>query len=99
MDKKATGVVAYLSWIGFLVAYLAGDREGAKFHINQGAVLAIINVAVSVISGVSFLIPFGGYIIGAVNVAWLIFTVMGIVGALNDEEKPLPLIGGIIIIK
>ena len=35
MDKKATGIVTYLTFIGLLLALLIGDREGAKFHINQ----------------------------------------------------------------
>ena len=42
MDKKTTGIIAYLTWIGFLVAILAGDKEGAKFHINQ-ALVAILD--------------------------------------------------------
>ena len=35
MDKKITGVVGYITWIGWLIAYLLGDKEGAKFHLNQ----------------------------------------------------------------
>ena len=99
MDTKATSVVAYLSWIGFLIAYLLGDREGSKFHLNQGAVLAIISIATNVISGVSFLLPFGEWIIGVVNAAWLILTIIGIVTAFQGEERPLPIIGGIKILK
>ena len=30
MDKKVTGIVAYLSWIGLIIAFCAGDKEGAK---------------------------------------------------------------------
>lgn len=99
MDTKATSVVAYLSWIGFLLAYLLGDREGAKFHLNQGAVLAIISVGANVVSGVSFLLPFGEWIIGVVNTAWVVFTVIGIITAVQGEERPLPIIGGVKIIK
>ncbi len=99
MDSKVTSVVAYLGWIGFLIAYLVGDKEGAKFHLNQGAVLAIISIATNVVSGVSFLLPFGEWIIGVVNAAWLILTVIGVVTAIQGEEKPLPIIGGIQIIK
>ena len=35
MDKKVTGIVAYLTIIGWVVAFLVGDKEGAKFHMNQ----------------------------------------------------------------
>lgn len=34
MDKKTTSIVAYLTWIGLIIALCAGDREGAKFHVN-----------------------------------------------------------------
>ena len=33
MDKQTTSVIAYITWIGLLVAILAGDKEGAKFHV------------------------------------------------------------------
>ncbi len=99
MDTKATSVVAYLSWIGFLLAYVLGDREGAKFHLNQGAVLAIISIGANIISGVSFLLPFGEWVIAVVNAAWVVLTVIGIITAIRGEESPLPIIGGIQIIK
>ena len=35
MDKKMTGIVAYITWFGLIIALVAGDKEGAKFHINQ----------------------------------------------------------------
>lgn len=89
MDTKTTGIVAYITWVGLLIAFLAGDKEGAKFHINQSLVLVIA----SVICGI---IPIVGWI---AEIAVLVFTIMGIVSAVNGEEKPLPLIGGIKIIK
>lgn len=89
MDTKTTGIVAYITWIGLLIAFLAGDKEGAKFHINQSLVLVIA----SVICGI---IPIVGWI---AEIVVLVFTVMGIISAVNGEEKPLPLIGGIKIIK
>ena len=31
MDAKTTGIVAYITWIGLVIAFVLGDREGAKF--------------------------------------------------------------------
>ena len=31
MDKKTTGIVSYITLIGWLIAFCAGDKEGAKF--------------------------------------------------------------------
>ena len=33
MDKRATDIVAYLTWVGLLIAFVAGDREGSRFHL------------------------------------------------------------------
>ena len=44
MSKKLTDVVAYLSWIGLLIAFVAGDRENCKFHLNQSLVIWLAGV-------------------------------------------------------
>ena len=89
MDAKTTGIVAYLTWIGWLIAFLAGDKEGAKFHINQALVLAIA----STICGI---IPFVGWVAEIfVIVCWFI----GFIGAINGEETEIPLLGTIKLIK
>ena len=96
MDKKLTGIFAYIGVIFWLIAYLAGDKEGAKFHLNQGLVLIIIGIA----NGVVGLIPILGSIVSwVISVALLVLAIMGIVAAAKDEEKPLPVIGGIRILK
>lgn len=92
MDKKVTSVFAYLGLIFWLIAYLAGDKEGAKFHLNQGLVLILFGFAFALVSW----IPFVGCILWIV---WLVFAIMGIVSAVKEEEKPLPLIGGIQLLK
>ena len=88
MDAKTTGIVAYITWIGLVIALVAGDREGAKFHINQALVIWI--------AGFLGVIPCIGWI-------WAIFVfvcwIMGLLAAINEEEKPVPLIGGIKLLK
>lgn len=103
MDKKTTDIVAYLTWVGLLIAFLAGDKENSKFHINQSLVITLAEVALSVIIGVGSIIPIVNIIIsiaGSVaGIALFVFWIMGFVNALQGVEKPLPLIGGIQIIK
>lgn len=95
MDKKATGIVAYISIIGWLIAYLAGDKEGAKFHLNQGLVL---NIAALICSAVSR-IPIVGIVGGILSLVLFVFLIMGIIYAAKEEDKELPLIGAIKILK
>lgn len=88
MDTKTTSIVAYISWIGLIIAFCAGDSEGAKFHLNQALVIYLFTLL--------GIIPCIGWI-------WTIFMlvcwIMGLVAAINQEEKPVPLIGNITLIK
>ena len=88
MDKKITGVVGYITWIGWLIAYLLGDKEGAKFHLNQALVLWLFWLLT--------FIPCVGWLWGIfILVCWI----LGLIHAINQEEIPLPLIGQIQLIK
>ena len=88
MNKKVTGIFAYIGLIFWLIAYVAGDKEGAKFHLNQALVIWLF--------GLLSIIPCVGWIIG---IAAFIFAIMGFISALNGEEKPVPVIGGIKLLK
>lgn len=88
MDKKTTSIVAYFTWIGLIIALLAGDKEGAKFHLNQALVIMLFSLL--------SIIPCIGWIWG---IFMLVCWIMGLVAAINQEEKPVPLIGGIKLIK
>lgn len=83
-----TGIVAYITWIGLVIAFVAGDKEGAKFHLNQALVILLFTLLC--------VIPCVGWI-------WAIFMivcwVMGLIAAINEEEKEVPLIGKIRLIK
>ena len=96
MNKKCTSIFAYLGLIFWLIGFLAGDKEAAKFHLNQGLVLMLVSIA----SGIVALIPILGWIVApVVNIAVFVFMIMGIVYACKDEDKALPLIGKIQLLK
>lgn len=88
MDARATGVLAYITWVGWLIAFCIGDREKAKFHLNQSLVLLLFSL-LSVIPCIGWL--------------WAIFIfvcwVIALLGAINGEEKEVPLIGHFRILK
>lgn len=88
MDKKTTSIVAYITWIGLLIAYCAGDREGAKFYLNQALVVFLFSLL--------SIIPCIGWIW---SIFMLVCWVMGLVAAIKQEETPVPLIGNIQILK
>ena len=96
MNKKTTGIIAYITWIGWIVAFCAGDKEGAKFHLNQALVITLGWI----IAGVVSVIPVIGTIVGGIlyifmTVCWI----MGLIYACQEHEKEVPLIGQIKILK
>lgn len=95
MDKKTTGIISYITFIGWLIAYCAGDKEGAKFHLNQSLVLLLANIIASVCSYIPVI---GGIISPILNVVIFIFWVMGLVYACEGKDQEVPLFGSIKIL-
>lgn len=97
MDKKATGIVAYITIFGWFVAYFAGDRENAKFHLNQGLVVDLAFLALAVLAGMPVFIL--RTVASLLEIMVLVFCIMGIVYAAQDEEKEIPLLGSFKLLK
>ena len=75
------------------------DAE-AKRHANEGLVLLIISVVGNAIFGfLTKIAGFFGIIAGVYSLLLFILGIIGIVYVVTDQNKPLPLIGGIKIIK
>lgn len=101
MDKKITGIVSYITIIGWFIAYLAGDKEGAKFHLNQSLVLNLASLINSwVLSKILLLIPFVGWIISwIISIVIFVLWILGLIAAIKEQEKEVPLLGQIKILK
>lgn len=89
--------IPILFWLP-LVAGTKGSKY-CKFHSNNGLLLLILNVALSIVTAFIGLIPFVGAILGSVlglvTVAYIVF---GMVFTFQGKVKELPFIGGIKII-
>lgn len=103
--NKIFGILAYL-WVLFLVPLLAAsDSPFAKYHANQGLVLFLVWLVIAfVVTVVNIIlawigIPFIGAILFLLYPLHLVLVVLGIVNAANGKAAPLPIIGGIQLIK
>lgn len=87
---KNTGM-AIVAYILFFIPLLTDAKNDpfVKYHIKQGLVLFISWVAVSVLSW----IPPIMFISWILHLALTVLFVIGILHAINGEEKPLPFIG------
>ncbi|MBQ2941256.1 MAG: hypothetical protein IJD97_03360 [Clostridia bacterium] len=102
-DIQQNKVMAVLAYLGILVLIpiLAAPKSAyARYHANQGLVLWITEIILSVVSAILAFIPFIGTIIGTIlSAILLILAIIGIVNAATGKAKELPLIGKIKILK
>lgn len=95
--NKIAAIAGYVSWIGFLIAIIIGDRTDGylNHHLNQALVINIL----SIFGGALTIIPIlGSTVSWIVSVAVLAFLILGIYRAATGSTKPLPIIGDIHII-
>lgn len=101
----------YSLYLGILVLvplFAARESRYARFHTNQGLVLAIAQFAWTfvsriIVSAVGAVNETVSLIIGGVcslvNIAFAVLTVIGIINAAKGTAKELPVIGKITILK
>ncbi len=96
-DVAANKVYAVLAYFGILVLVpmlAAKDSKYAQFHANQGLILFLLEVIVSVFLGIISGIKVLAIIFTIVlNLGILAFLVIGIINAVDGRAKELPLIG------
>lgn len=86
------GILAYLGVLVIIPFLMAKDDPFVKFHIKQGLILAITEIAVWVL-GMSMMFWNLWPILSLVNLATLVLSIVGIVNVVQGQEKELPLIG------
>ena len=92
-SAKSTAIVAYIGWIGLIIALILGDKEGAKFHLNQALVIYLASIVISIASG---LLPIlGGVVAFAGGIFTLVCWGLGLYYAICQQEKEVPVIGQI----
>lgn len=98
-DIEANKIMAVLAYILFLIPLLAAKESPyAKFHTNQGLLVCLAGIAVSIVGSI---IPILGWFlilpVGCIIVA--VIGIMGLINAWTGKAKELPIIGKIRIIK
>lgn len=103
-NGKTVGIISYLTIIGWLVALLAmhNDKktELGSYQLRQTLLLYIIGIGVYIICMAIFtsLIFTGGFWLGmalnwVIRLGLFVLWLIGFLGAINGEKKPIPLIG------
>jgi len=107
-DKnKVMGILAYLGILCLVPILAAKDSPFAKYHANQGLVLFIawiaLAIALAVLDSIASFLPGGLYflfsIVHLVYLAPFVLMILGIINAAGGKCVPLPVIGGIKLLK
>ena len=105
MDKKTLSIVSYITIIGWLIAFiLYGNKPEKssleKFHLKQSLGLGIIGVLYSIATQiVASIVPSIAMILSLGSLIILVLWILGIINASKEEEKPVPLVGGLFVDK
>lgn len=106
-QNKVMAVLAYLSWLVLIPIFAAPQSKFARYHANQGLVLAIVEIVYAIVYGIlsaliyaiSWRLGFIVSIIGLVGLVFLVMSVLGIINAANGKAKELPVIGKFRLLK
>ena len=96
MDSKTIAWVSYLTLIGWIIALVSHSNSIIKsslavFHLRQSFGLLVFSFAITIIrTMLLFTFPLLATVL---FVALVVLWVLGLISAVNGEEKPLPVVG------
>jgi uncharacterized membrane protein len=98
---KMIAILGYIFPILFIIPLVTDAKESpfAKFHANQHLVLFISYLVVSLAGGFIFAMMRMFFLISLCHLALFVLAVMAAISTSRGEMKPLPVIGGIELIK
>ena len=100
MDGKTIAVISYLTIIGWVIAYVMNSNNKSQiaiYHIRQSLFLMLAGIVLYIVQTMLLFIPYLGWLITLLSIliglALLILWIMGLIAAINGEEKPVPVVG------
>jgi uncharacterized membrane protein len=89
-NKTLMAALSYVSILVLIPYLMAKNDPFVHYHIKQGLVLLVIELAVYVLGMVIWMLyP----VLGLINLATLVLSIIGIVNVVQGKEKELPLVG------
>lgn len=99
MTNKTLAIVAYITIIGWLIAYFqyknnADKNPLVRYHLGQALGIIIFGVVLAIAIGIiSSIIPSLSSILSLAGLLPLILLIFGIIAASNEALSPVPGIG------
>jgi len=102
---KVMGILAYLGILCLVPILAAKDSPFARYHANQGLVLFLLEIVLLISTNVLAVVfsmlslGFINFFLGLVHLVPLVLLILGIINAAAGKCVPLPVIGGIKLLK
>ncbi|WP_407524505.1 hypothetical protein PDL71_01665 [Lacibacter sp. MH-610] len=99
MDAKTISWVSYITIIGWIIAFVQYGNTNPKsslatFHLRQSFGIIVTGFALYVgLAVLGIAVPFMFRIFSLVWIVMLVLWILGLIAALNGEEKPVPVLG------
>lgn len=84
-------VLAYISFLVFIPYFTAKENPAVQFHVRQGIVLLIPEIALWVAGQILFNLFFP--LVSLLNLGLIVLSIIGIVNAVQKKQVELPLVG------
>ncbi len=101
MDQKTISWVSYITLIGWIIALVSYnssvDKSSlARFHLGQSLGIMLTAIIVYIIGMMAvFILSFFGSLIWVLNIGVFILWILGLIAAVQGEEKPVPVLGSL----
>lgn len=99
-DGKTVAIVSYITIVGWLIAYLAMHKDNktalGSYQLRQTLLLHILYLGTNILAEILIRITLSGTLANLfwiVYVGYIIIWIIGFIGAVQGEKKPIPLIG------
>jgi uncharacterized membrane protein len=96
-EDKTAAIVSYLTLLGFIAAVVIHSGKKTQigaFHLRQTLGLFVTGIALAIASAILGMIPFVGWLMTlGMYLAFFVFWVLGLVAAVNGQQKPIPVVG------
>ena len=108
--NRGMGIISYISWVVLVPIFTAKNSPYARFHANQGLILAILETGIGIVSSIlsnwlgklpliGWVFKVVGVLVGLLIIPVCVYAVIAFVGAIRGKAMEIPFINSITLIK
>jgi uncharacterized membrane protein len=99
-DETLMGVLSYLGLLALIPFLSSGQTSFVRAHAVRGVNLMLLEVIAGAVAGIVYWVPVLNVIVSVlVGLASFALSLIGIINVVNHDDKDLPFIGAIRLIK